>query len=196
VLHHGAASHPVHLKLLGRHSVYTALAAAATGLVEGLAWEEIITGLESMSGSLRLVTVPGIHGSTILDDTYNASPPSMIAALDLLADLHGARHVAVLGDMRELGEYEEEGHRKVGKRAATAADLLVTVGERGRIIAQEAERSGMAPSHIHVAANAGEAVDFLLTAIQPGDAVLVKGSRAVRMEQIVAGLRQSTSLEQ
>jgi len=191
VLHHEGEAYPAHLKLLGRHSVYTALAAAATGLVEGMSWEEIIAGLESTLGKLRLVALPGLHGSTILDDTYNASPPSMIAALDLLADLPDVRHVAVLGDMLELGEYEEESHRSVGQCAAAVADILVTVGERGKIIAQEALQTGMPQASIRIAPTAQEAIDYLKSTIQPDDAVLVKGSRAVKMEQIVAALEKS-----
>ncbi|MBN1431109.1 MAG: UDP-N-acetylmuramoyl-tripeptide--D-alanyl-D-alanine ligase [Anaerolineae bacterium] len=193
VLHHEGESRPVHLKMLGRHSVYTALAAAATGLVEGMSWEEIVDGLESTAGKLRLVAVPGLRGSTILDDTYNASPPSMIAALDLLADVPDERRIAVLGDMLELGEYEEEGHRRVGQRAAAVADVLVTVGERGRIIAREARHNGMSPSRVHIASTAQEAIEFLQSIIRPGNAVLVKGSRAVKMEQIVAALREVES---
>ncbi len=105
----------LHLKapLLGRHSVHTALCAAATGLVDGLDWDEIIAGLQTLAGQLRLVAVRGINDSTLIDDTYNASPASTIAALNLLADISpaaGGRRVAVLGDMRELGSYETEGH--------------------------------------------------------------------------------------
>ncbi|RLC81234.1 MAG: UDP-N-acetylmuramoylalanyl-D-glutamyl-2, 6-diaminopimelate--D-alanyl-D-alanine ligase, partial [Chloroflexi bacterium] len=96
------------IPLLGRHSVLAALAAAAVGLIEGLSWGEIIAGLRDVSAQVRLVAVPGYNGSTILDDTYNASPASTIAALNLLEELPG-RHIAVLGDMLELGDYEEEG---------------------------------------------------------------------------------------
>jgi UDP-N-acetylmuramoyl-tripeptide--D-alanyl-D-alanine ligase len=127
----------VKVPLLGRHSVHTALRAAAVGLVEGMSWEEIIAGIQSMPGQLRLVVVPGINGSTLIDDTYNASPASMVAALNLLNDLEssgGGRRIAVLGDMRELGNYTGEGHQIVGRRAADVVDILVTVGELGRAI--------------------------------------------------------------
>ncbi|MBK8047383.1 MAG: UDP-N-acetylmuramoyl-tripeptide--D-alanyl-D-alanine ligase [Anaerolineales bacterium] len=103
--------------LLGRHSVHTALCATAAGLVEGLGWDEIVAGLQSIPGQLRLVVVPGINGSTVIDDTYNASPASTVAALNLLADIEPkGRRVAVLGDMRELGSYTGEGHKLVGAR--------------------------------------------------------------------------------
>jgi UDP-N-acetylmuramoyl-tripeptide--D-alanyl-D-alanine ligase len=191
VLHHGDGTYPVHLQMLGRHNVYTALAAAATGLVEGMSWSEITSGLESTAGKLRLVAMTGLRGSTLLDDTYNASPPSMIAALDLLADLPDVRRIAVLGDMLELGEYEEEGHRHVGRRAAAVADILVTVGARGKIIAEEAQQDGMSLASIRSVPTAQEAITYLISAVQAGDAVLVKGSRAVKMEQIVAALKES-----
>ena len=86
----------IQVPLLGRHSVHTSLRAAAVGLCDGLSWEEIIRGLQSLTSQLRLVAVPGPNDSLILDDTYNSSPESAVAALNLLADLDG-RRIAVLG---------------------------------------------------------------------------------------------------
>ena len=97
-----------------------------------MTWQEILDGLQAPSTQLRLVTVTGPANSLIIDDTYNASPDSMIAALNLLVEIDG-RHIAVLGDMLELGDFEERGHRMVGARAAQAADLLVTVGDAGAL---------------------------------------------------------------
>ncbi|MEZ4729217.1 MAG: UDP-N-acetylmuramoyl-tripeptide--D-alanyl-D-alanine ligase [Caldilineaceae bacterium] len=174
--------------LLGRHSVQTALRAAAVGLVEGLSWEEIMTGLQSVPGQIRLVVVPGINGSTVIDDTYNASPASTIAALNLLADLEPARQgrrVAVLGDMLELGNYTDEGHKLVGRRAADVVDLLVTVGELGYAIGAEALTVGFANSQVHQLADHESAIQFLKEALRQDDIVLVKGSRAVGMDVIV-----------
>jgi UDP-N-acetylmuramoyl-tripeptide--D-alanyl-D-alanine ligase len=187
-LHHQGDRRQVKLPMLGQHSVQTALRAAAVGLVEGLSWEEIIAGLQQGRNQLRLLAVVGPHGSVILDDTYNASPTSTIAALNLLNDLMEGRRIAVLGDMLELGSYEVTGHRRVGVRAAAVADLLVTVGERGRIIAQEAIRSGMPAGAVEACESAEEAAAFLLACIRAGDAILVKGSRAVGMERIVYAL--------
>jgi UDP-N-acetylmuramoyl-tripeptide--D-alanyl-D-alanine ligase len=101
-VHHGGETLYVRVPLLGRHSVHTALRATAVGLVEGLTWQEIIEGLRGVepSDQLRLVAVTGPDGATILDDTYNASPASTIAALNLLDELEG-RRIAVLGDMLE-----------------------------------------------------------------------------------------------
>ena len=177
--------------LLGRHSVHTALRAAALGLVEGFNWEEIITGLQSIPGQVRLVVVPGINGSTVIDDTYNASPASTIAALNLLADLEPAwrgRRVAVLGDMLELGHFTEEGHALVGRRAADVVDLLVTVGELGRVIGEEAIAAGLDATVVQLMPDHETTLVHLQQHISQDDLVLVKGSRAVGMDIIVGEL--------
>jgi len=173
--------------LIGRHSVHTVLRAAAVGLVEGLSWEEISRGLRSEHTQLRLVAVQTEGGAIILDDTYNASPKSMLADLNLLEDMDG-RKVAVLGDMLELGRYENLGHTKVGIRAAEVADVLVTVGKRGKIIARAAFDNGLAQSKIHSFENSAGAIELLLKFLLEKDVVLVKGSRGMRMDEIVAAL--------
>ncbi len=187
--HYGEETVFARLPLLGRHSVHSALAAASVGLIEGQSWAEIIAGLRALEKMelLRIIVVPGINGTTIIDDTYNASPPSVLAALNLLDDLNG-RKVAVLGDMLELGAYEEEGHKRVARRAAEVVDLLVTVGPRGRLIAEEALASGMAPERVVATDTPEEAVAFLKAHLQPGDMVLVKASRAVRLDRVVSAL--------
>ncbi len=180
----------VRAPMLGRHSVHTALRAAAAGLVEGLSWEEIISGLQNQEAELRLVAARGLGGATLLDDTYNASPASTLAALNLLDDLdvNGGRRIAVLGDMLELGNYEETGHRIVGARAAAVVHCLITVGKRARWIAEEAHLSGLPAERIDALADVEAALTRLRSLIGPGDVVLVKGSRAVGMERIVAEL--------
>lgn len=180
----------VRVPLLGRHSVHTALRAAAAGLAEGLSWEEIVSGLQDQGAQLRIVTVRGLRGATLLDDTYNASPASALAALNLLDDLDadGGRRIAVLGDMLELGSYEETGHRKVGARAADVVDHLVTVGTRARWIAEEAQAAGLAADHIEVVPDKEAALASLRLLIGPGDVVLIKGSRAMGMDQLAAAL--------
>jgi UDP-N-acetylmuramoyl-tripeptide--D-alanyl-D-alanine ligase len=182
--------------MLGRHSVHTALCGAAVGLVEGLSWEEIMAGLQDQSAAqLRLVAVPGPKGATLLDDTYNASPASSIAALNLLDDLEG-RKVAVLGGMFELGSQEDEGHRLVGRRARDAADLLVTVGPLGRTIGEEALEAGMDADSVHYVESNEQAVQLLRQLIESapeGDKILVKGSRGMLMEEIVAALQEESS---
>ncbi|RIK43143.1 MAG: UDP-N-acetylmuramoylalanyl-D-glutamyl-2, 6-diaminopimelate--D-alanyl-D-alanine ligase [Chloroflexi bacterium] len=181
----------VRVPLLGRHSVHTALRAAALGLMEGLSWEEIVAGLQSLSTQLRLVVAPGINGATIIDDTYNASPASTIAALNLLADVEPksqGRRVAVLGDMRELGDYTAEGHRMVGLRAADVVDLLVTVGDLGKTIGEAALQTGIDAAKVQILVDDQEAVAFLRQELRSDDLVLVKGSRAVGMDVVVTQL--------
>ncbi|MFQ5398130.1 MAG: UDP-N-acetylmuramoyl-tripeptide--D-alanyl-D-alanine ligase [Anaerolineae bacterium] len=190
-LHHEGESLNVSVPLLGRHSVHTALRAAAVGLVENMSWPEIIAGLGHTTAQLRLVVVPGPHGSLIIDDTYNSSPDSALAALNLLQDLDG-RRVAVLGDMLELGAAEEQSHRLVGRRAADVAQVLVTVGRRARMIGEEALAVGMAADQVFIVDDAATAVPILEDLISPDDMVLIKGSLGMRMDRIVAALGQDT----
>ncbi|MGD2058713.1 MAG: UDP-N-acetylmuramoyl-tripeptide--D-alanyl-D-alanine ligase, partial [Anaerolineales bacterium] len=180
----------VRVPLLGRHSVHTVMRAAAVGLIEGLDWGEIVRGLQNPRSQLRLVTVHGPGGAIILDDTYNAAPPSVLAALNLLEDLDG-RKWAVLGDMLELGDYEETGHRRVGARAAEIADVLVTVGERARWIAEEAIASGLPGEKVAALDSSDQAIEFLTDRIDAGDIVLVKGSRAVELDRVVSALERA-----
>ena len=186
-MHYGRETLYVKIPLLGRHSVDTALAAAAVGLLEGLPWGQIVAGLRDIEVQLRLLVTPGIRDSTIIDDSYNASPTSSLAALNLLAELKG-RKIAVLGDMLELGSYQEEGHRKVGLRAAEIVDKLVTVGDLGATIGQEAIAVGMNEGDVLFAHDNEEAVSLLLDLATSGDLILIKGSRGMHMEDIVAGL--------
>ncbi len=196
VFHYQGEEIHARVPLLGRHSVHTALRAALVGLVEGLAWEEIMAGLQYLpeTTQLRLVAVSGPQGSTLLDDTYNASPASTIAALNLLDDLTAPRKIAVLGDMLELGSYEEEGHRKVGCRAANIVDLLLTVGSRADFIAEEARACGLDTNAVVQLKNSQAAVDYLRDILQQEDVVLVKGSNALKLDEIVSTLaiKQST----
>jgi len=189
VMHYGDESIYIRVPLLGRHSVHTALRAAAVGLIEDLSWEEIVSGLQSSQSQLRLVAVQGPNGALLLDDTYNAAPPSTIAALNLLAELDG-RRVAVLGDMLELGDFEERGHRMVGVRAAQVVDELVAVGNRARWIAEEARLAGMSEDQVVALKDSQEAIDYLQDRVGENDVVLVKGSRGMKMDIIVASLEE------
>lgn len=185
-LRFGRLAQKVRTALIGRHHVSTALAAAAMALHLGMSFAEVVEALERARPALRLQPLPGKRGTTVLNDTYNASPASVKAALDLLAEVPG-RHVAVLGDMRELGAMEEAGHREVGRYAAERAQALVAVGALGRLIGEEAARAGCL--EVHFAPDAAAACQLLDDLLQPGDVVLVKGSRALALEQVVAHLR-------
>jgi len=180
---------PAALPLIGAHHVWTALAAVAVGLAEGMPWDQIIAGLAQPELPSRLVIVPGIRQTRLLDDTYNAGPASVLAALEVLA-LAPERRVAVLGDMLELGAEEEAGHRLVGARAAEIAQRLITVGPRAQLIAAEAIARGMPAAAVRRVGSNQEAVAALTELLEPGDTVLIKGSRGMTMEEIVAALRR------
>jgi UDP-N-acetylmuramoyl-tripeptide--D-alanyl-D-alanine ligase len=179
----GDVSSPV----LGRHGVHNALAAAAMATCAGMALDEIVEGLA------REVLVP--HRSqliaagewTILDDSYNASPDAVLAALGLLAELPG-RHIAVLGEMLELGASADREHHRVGAGAAQVVDRLVVVGAGAAAMAEGALAGGLPRASIAVVADRDEAVAWLLHELRSGDTVLVKASRGASLDLLVAQL--------
>lgn len=180
--------HPARIPALGRLSVHNAAAAAAVGVAAGLTSAEILAGLgDGWSAPHRVQLVPA-GGVVIVDDTYNASPGSMLAALELLAGLPG-RRIAVLGEMLELGEQHEDGHRAVGGAAAGIVDRLVVVGHGASAIADGARDAGLDPSLISVVPDAEAAVDHLLPRLRDGDVVLVKASRGIGLDRLVESLR-------
>ncbi len=183
----GVRTH-VRTRLLGAHSVYAALAAVAVATYLGVPFSEAVGRLAHVQQGLRQILVPGISGSTILDDSYNASPASVLAALDVLAHSPG-RHVAVLGDMLELGSYETEGHRLIGQRAAEVADWLVTVGPRSRETAATALAAGMSSDAVETFDRDDQAACRLKAGLARGDVVLVKGSRSMHLDRIVEAIR-------
>ncbi len=188
----GGESAPVEIVgSLGTHAFLPAVAAAAAGHVLGLSLQEIVAGLESFdppAGRVRLL--PGIKGSLVIDDTYNASPAATEAALNALALTRGRRSIAALADMMELGRLSVEEHRKVGAKAAKVCDLLIVVGVRARDIAMGALDNGMPDQNILQFEDAGKAALEIQNLIQEGDAVLVKGSQSMRMEKIVEEIMQ------
>jgi UDP-N-acetylmuramoyl-tripeptide--D-alanyl-D-alanine ligase len=180
--YHGETLH-VKIPLIGRHSVHTALRAAAVGLVEGMNWQEILGGLSQGHTQLRLAAVRSESGALLLDDTYNASPESMLAALNLLDELDG-RKVAVLGDMLELGPYERGGHEMVGLRAGQIVDVLLTLGERAHMIADAARRGNGKKKTIIEFDEFEPLVEWLKANLTKKDVVLIKGSHGLRMDRI------------
>jgi len=187
-LSHRGRQDAVSAPLLGRHSVHTALVGFAVGIELGMSLDEILAGFNRPNIQLRLLLTPGIAGTTLLDDTYNANPTSSFAALALLDELEATRKVAVFGDMLELGEFEEEGHRMVGARVAAVADAFYTVGPRAAIMAAEARQ--IKPSLPIMEFDSKEnLVAALKQTLLAGDLVLIKGSRGVQMESVVAALR-------
>lgn len=179
---------PVRLAFAGRHNVTNALAAAAVGIVLGLSPEEIARGLATARPVKGRCVWRPAGDVLILDDTYNASPVSVLAALDTIAAHRGSRRlVVVLGDMLELGAIEESAHREIGQAAVAAgAGELVGVGALARHTVEGARQAGLAEAH-HVG-TCEDAVTHLLKRVVPGDMVLVKGSRGMRMERVVDAL--------
>jgi UDP-N-acetylmuramoyl-tripeptide--D-alanyl-D-alanine ligase len=177
---------------LGRHGVHNALAAAAVASRAGLDLAAIAAGLA------REVQVP--HRSqlieagpwTILDDSYNASPDAVVAALDLLGGLPG-RRIAVLGAMLELGDVSDAEHRRVGVHAVSIVDRLVVVGDDARAIADGALEAGLVPEALIMAADRGAARDALLAELREGDVVLVKASRGAALDVLVDDLVRAAS---
>ena len=186
-MHYGKEIIHMRVPMIGRHSIHTALRAAAVGLNDGISWQEILEGLSHGHTQLRLVAARNETGALILDDTYNAAPESMLAALNLLDELDG-RKIAVLGDMLELGPYERQGHEMVGMRAAQVAKVLITLGTRGHMIAEAARRAGMKASAIMEYEDIAPIIDWLTKNLNSNDAVLIKGSHGLRMDRIAAAL--------
>jgi UDP-N-acetylmuramoyl-tripeptide--D-alanyl-D-alanine ligase len=188
-LHKSKTAHRIQIPLLGRHSVWTALRAIAAGLSEGLSIDEILQGLQQGHSQLRMVTVKTSSGALVLDDTYNATPESTIAALDLIEEING-KHIAVLGDMLELGVYEIQGHEQVGKRAAEVLDHLIAVGPRSKTIADSAHKSGLTSSAINWVENSQQAAEILKNYMNKNTVVLIKGSHGMHMDRIIADIEE------
>jgi UDP-N-acetylmuramoyl-tripeptide--D-alanyl-D-alanine ligase len=186
-LHYLGQVYPVQAPIIGQHSIHTVLRAVSAGLVEGMPMEEIILAIQDASTQLRLVMVHTRQGALVLDDTYNASPESMLAALNLLNDLPG-RKIAVLGGMYELGMYEQSGHEMIGRRAAEVTDTLFTFGEHARMIGEAALNAGLSASAVQEFGEVDEVVKALQSILKEGDVVLVKGSHGLHMDRIVQAL--------
>jgi UDP-N-acetylmuramoyl-tripeptide--D-alanyl-D-alanine ligase len=181
----------VRLCVPGRHNVYNALAAAAVAMHLGMSAGEIAVGLEeARAGDMRMQSFETASGITVINDAYNANPTSMRAAVETLAGMTAAtKRVAVLGDMAELGSLTELAHFRIGEDVARLGiDVLVTVGERARHIADGARAAGMNDETIRPCAAVAEAGEVLDDVVDPGDVVLVKASRVMGLEAVVEGL--------
>lgn len=185
ILHSLVGSFPVQLATPGRHQVLNALGAATAAMVAGATPSQIQSGLAAYrpdKGRMRIEVAP--RGFTVVDDTYNANPAAVRATLDFLAEVPAGRKVAILGDMRELGSVEIALHREIGHYAMELGiDALLTVGELGReyINGANDSRALWFPDN-------ASAAHAALTQLIQGDMVLVKGSRAMKMEEIVTTL--------
>lgn len=181
----------VPLPVPGEHMVPNALAAAAVGWSLGIAPEEAANGLARASVSQGRMQIVSVDGIRLVDDSYNANPTSMAAALKAARWMAGkSRCVAVLGHMAELGPIADEEHERIGELVARLGiEELVVVGPEARLIAVGAAREGVEPDRIHMCDDVSQAIERLSGLIRPGDMVLVKASRVARLERIVETLR-------
>ena len=179
---------PIRLRnILAGHYVYAALVGVAAGIVFKMNLVEIAKSLENFrSPSGRMNLIKGIKNSFIIDDTYNASPMSTLAALDVLTELKSKRKIAVLGDMLELGEMTEQGHREIGKRIFDSKmDIFVAVGERMKFAVAELIAHGFSAANIFQFDDPDTAAKKVQEILEENDFVLVKGSQGMRMEKVV-----------
>jgi UDP-N-acetylmuramoyl-tripeptide--D-alanyl-D-alanine ligase len=182
---YGTGRYPLKVRVPGIHQVQNALAAVAVGLEFGMSPSRIREGLENAVMSPMRLEIRRKGGLTLINDAYNASPKSMQAALDLLAATQGDRRIAVLGDMLEMGSYGPQAHREVGKYASEKADLLVSVGELGIEIVRGWNETGTSKRASWFAGKE-EAQEHLKNLLRRGDVCLVKASRGMGFESIVA----------
>ncbi len=185
---------PVRLRVPGLHNVANALAASAVGHVLGLSGAAIARGLARFRAAAMRSQVVTVSGIRIINDCYNANPASMKAAVDLLAQLgRGGRTLAVLGDMLELGREAETWHREVGAYLAERGiSFLIACGALGRHLAEGARRAGLPAEQVRETEDAEEAAGLAGRLVCPGDTVLVKASRGMRLERVVEALMERT----
>ncbi|OLC58532.1 MAG: hypothetical protein AUH85_00645 [Chloroflexi bacterium 13_1_40CM_4_68_4] len=178
----------VRFPLPGAHLVSSALAAIGAAVALDVPLDEAAIAVGTLERPAHRMSVRRAGDLTVIDDAYNASPVAVSAALRLLGSQKG-RRVAVLGDMLELGALASDAHREIGNLAAKTADVFVGVGELAAIAVNDARRAGLADSH--AAMDNAEVLVILRRLLRPGDVVLVKGSRALRMEEIVDAILAS-----
>jgi UDP-N-acetylmuramoyl-tripeptide--D-alanyl-D-alanine ligase len=189
----GGEETKITLPLLGRHFVPHALSAIAAAKLLGIDLEKIREALERFHPySMRMEVFPLDGGAILINDAYNANPASMEAAVETLGEVKGrGRAVAVLGDMLELGGFQEEAHRRLGEKIGELSiDFLLCLGEAAPLVVTSAIRKGLKPERAKVVESHSEAVSLLNRIIQKGDWILVKGSRRMAMEKIAEALRK------
>lgn len=190
-------SRRIELPLAGAHSVELILVALLVGQVFGLELDQMLAALSNRGVQIRLVPLSGIGGSRLIDDTYNASAPSMLSALRVLRETEANRRIAVLGGMRELGPETDAQHRVVGEETARTADVLYTYGELASKYIEPAQETAKVDGRtFSVQSFRDDQRDALIAALASdltsGDLVLFKGSRGLEMERIVQALTQTT----
>ena len=180
----------VTLQAYGRHNIYNALAAAAAAVALGVPPETVREGLETFTPYDKRFKVEEVDGVVLIDDSYNANPASMAAALVTLGELkEEGRAVAVLGDMLELGTDTGQSHQDVGRLAAGCVERLYLVGGMSEVVASGAVAAGLAEESIVIAPNHDRLIADLARGTRPGDVILVKGSRGMHMERVADAIR-------
>jgi len=182
-------SAPLRLRVPGLHTVRNACAAAAVAGLHGVGIAEAAERLAAFEAPpQRGVVRRGAEGAVIVDDSYNASPASVAAALEVLAGSGAARRLAVLGDMLELGDHAADAHAEAGRQAARAATALIAVGEHAPLMVEAAVAAGMPADRARVAADVDEAARLARAECATGTVVLVKASHGVALERVVERL--------
>lgn len=181
----------VMLPFPGIHQVANALAAAAAATALGRPLGDIVAGLENCRNPcMRMEVHPAINGAILINDAYNANPSSTRAALAALAAMTGSRRMAVLGEMRELGEESRSEHRKIGEIAGEMGlDYLFGIGEWAKDLCAGGLTGGLGRDRCLIFSHPDEAIGYLQRALGPGDLLLVKASRAHRLDLIAEALR-------
>ena len=174
----------IFIPAVGEHNIYNAMAAILTGMALEIPLKNIKEGLKNYKATKMRLDIVKDNDLTIINDTYNASPDSMNAALKILGR-YKERKVAILGDMFEMGEHAEYGHRLVGESAVGNVDLLITIGKDSKFISDEAKKLGLSSSSIYHFETKEDAINSLENLIQKNDVVLVKASRGMKLEEIV-----------
>lgn len=183
---------PVRMRVFGRHNIANALAAASAAHAAGVAADHIREGLESFVPFEKRFAPEELGGILLIDDSYNANPASMRAALVTVRSLkERGRGIAILGDMLELGDPSEDLHEQIGILAAGTVERLYLLGEMAGVIARGAMAGGLPASSILVAKSHGEIIDDAIRFLAKGDCVIVKGSRGMRMETVAEGIREA-----
>jgi UDP-N-acetylmuramoyl-tripeptide--D-alanyl-D-alanine ligase len=190
----GDQSSDLVLRAFGRHNIYNALAAAAAANALGIGIETIVVGLSSFTPYDKRFKLEDLGSIVLIDDSYNANPASVGAALLTLRELKGAkRAIAVLGDMLELGEESISAHRDAGHLAATCVERLYLYGEMGDVVAEAALEAGMPDNEIVRASSHDEILQDIIKDHLDGDYIMVKGSRGMRMDIVSSALRETFS---
>lgn len=187
----------VELPLSGAHAVELAMAALLTGHAFGLELDEMLSALSDPTVQIRLRPVPGVNGARLIDDTYNASAPSVLSALRVLRETPANRRIAILGGMRELGSETDAQHRSVGVEAAQSVDILYTYGDLALKFVEPALEAAKVDGRTFTVQSYREdqrekLIDALRAELAEGDLVLLKGSRGLEMERIVQALARTT----